>query len=292
MQKQAILLLLGLGVLIFPAAGWAQAIMSGAGAYSAAGGLGAGLAASSNHGAAVTRSYEAMIKTQAAILAQTQVIEKYMTLGCQFEAAKQWENAEKSFKYVLQMVAKRDGPGSNKGMPALQHLVAVSKAQNKLDDAIGFQKTVLAFTKAAAKVNPAAVINENLTLSNLYVQHGDYASAEPLLKDTVTLCEEHSSLSTRQIKKVRASYVEVLRGLHKDSEADALESANLCEDKNNNEATAPENKVGKSDTVPEAAMDDQKSESVKKAESVDKLHPSGDSSSSERGSEPPLKETR
>jgi hypothetical protein len=235
MRNRAILLLLVWQLLFFPVAGWSQGMVEAGGGLGIAGGLGAGLAASASHGRAVARSYEAMAKSQQALLAQTQAIEHYMKAGCQFEAAKQWGNAEKSFKYVLQVVAARDGPGSNKGVPALKHLVAVSQAQNKLDEAIGFQKTVVSFTKRASIINPAAVINEQCNLSNLYVQYGDYGAAEPVLKEAVTFCDAHPSLSVQQQRATRLSYAQVLRQMHRDSEAEAIESPLAYEKKTNAE---------------------------------------------------------
>ncbi len=231
-RKQAILLpLLGVQLLLSPSAVWSQGISCAGGAYGSAAGLGAGLAASRNHGKMVVRSYEAMAKAQQALLAQTQTIQQYMKIGCQFEAAKQWENAEKSFKYVLQVVAVRDGPGSNKGVPALKHLVAVSKAENKLDQAITYQKTVLAFTRGNPVSDAVAVAQEHCNLSNLYVQYGDYQSAAPVLKEGVAYCQDHPSLPIKQRKDMRSSYAKVLRQLHRDSEADAIEIAGADETK-------------------------------------------------------------
>ena len=65
----------------------------------------------------------------------------------------------------FRLSARRDGPGSNKGLPALQHLVNVSRAENKLNEAISFQKTVLAFTKAAKAPDAGAIIQEQCNLS-------------------------------------------------------------------------------------------------------------------------------
>jgi tetratricopeptide (TPR) repeat protein len=223
MQRQLIFVLLT-GQLLVSQAVYSQAITSGAGAYAASAGLGAGLAASSGHGKVVARSYEAMIKTQQAVVAQSQAIEQYMKLGCQFEAAKQWDNAEKSFKYVLQVVARRDGPGSAKGVPALQHLVTVAKAENKLAQAASYQETVLAYAKAANMPDTGAITTAQCNLSNLYVQQGDYASAAPVLKEALILYDSYPSLPRAEWRATRESYAKVLRKLHKDPEADALEA--------------------------------------------------------------------
>ena len=86
MQKQVILTLLILQLLLFPQAGWSQGIVSGAGAYATAGGLGAGLAASNGHGtgycSALMRPWFWHSKR---LTVQTQAIQQYMKLGCKFE---------------------------------------------------------------------------------------------------------------------------------------------------------------------------------------------------------------
>ncbi|MBK9205917.1 MAG: hypothetical protein IPL73_26580 [Candidatus Obscuribacter sp.] len=137
--------------LSLPLAASAQAFMEAGGVYAGVAGLGAGLAASQNHGQALKSSYELAIQAQQALVAQNEAISQYLKLGTEYEAKKDWAAAEKCFKYVLQVVNRRDGPGSPNGLPALKHLVKINVAQNKIDDAIGLQKTVVAFTQACQK---------------------------------------------------------------------------------------------------------------------------------------------
>jgi hypothetical protein len=187
-------------------------------------GLGAGLAASREHGQVVRRSYEAMVQAQQATIAQTKAIEHYMSVGCQLESKKQWSDAEKSFTYVLKVVALRDGPGSIKSVPALQHLVNVSKEQGKLTEAIDFQKTVVAFTKSAKVPNQQAVFNSQIDLSKLFIQHDDYTNAEPILRETVATSTVYAAMPPEKRQHALTLYAKVLRKLHKDSEADAIEA--------------------------------------------------------------------
>lgn len=190
----------------------------------AAVGLGAGLAASANRGRVVRRSYETALQAEQAAMAQTKAIEQYMKLGAKFEAAKQWDYAEKAYKYVLQVVAKRDGPGSVKSVPALEHLVAVKKAQNHVDEAIDFQETVLRFTKSAKIPSAPAVANAQINLGNLYLMKEDYASAEPLLRESVAYYDAHPALHANRRKAVLKSFGQTLRKLHKDAEADSVDA--------------------------------------------------------------------
>jgi DNA-binding SARP family transcriptional activator len=204
---------------------FAQGMFESAGVNASAAGLGAGAAASAGHGRVVRRTYETMLEAEKATEAQTKVIEQYMKVGTQYEAKKQWENAEKTYKYVLQITAQRDGPGSAASVPTLRHLVVVSKEQNNLDDAIGYQSTLVDFARVARVPEPAAVINAEISLSNLYLQKDDYHSAAAVLRDSYTLSTNSPSLPPAKRKVALAAYAKVLRQMHKDAEADAIEKA-------------------------------------------------------------------
>jgi hypothetical protein len=126
---------------------------------------------------------------------------------------------------VLQLTAQRDGPGSVKTVPVLEHLVTVSKAQNNLSDAIGYQSTLLDFAKAASIPEPGSVINAQIALSNLYLQQDDYHSAAAVLHDSYKLSAANPSLAPEKRRVVIAAYGKVLRQLHREKEADAVEKA-------------------------------------------------------------------
>ncbi len=193
----------------------AQGMAENGGLYSSMAGLGAGLAASQRHGAVVGRSYQAVINAQQAAIIQSQAITQYMRQGCEFEATKQWLNAEKSFKYVLRVIAMRDGPGSRNSLPVLEHLVTVTKAQNKLKEATDFQSTVVAFTKAGKTPDYNAVVSQQMNLSNLYIEQEDYANAEPVLKSAIQVYDSCPTLSKERRKDIITSYSKVLKKLHK-----------------------------------------------------------------------------
>jgi tetratricopeptide (TPR) repeat protein len=202
-----------------------QAMVEMGGTQASVMGLGAGLAASLNHGQAVKRSYQAAIKATNAATAQSAAISQYMKLGCDLEHQKKWPDAEESFKYVLRVIARRDGPGSPMSVPVLEHLVSVTQAQNKVNDAIGFQKTVLEFKKASHADDAVPVVNAQYNLSNLYEKQGDYSSAEQLLKECV-----QNQVKPEFKRKVTMSYVRVLRKLDKNSEADMVEKEEKAAD--------------------------------------------------------------
>ncbi|MBS1955949.1 MAG: hypothetical protein JST89_17320 [Cyanobacteria bacterium SZAS-4] len=222
MQKRRVHLLLILP-LFLQLPSQAQGTMEFGSVHAAAVGLGAGLAASRGHGQVVRQSYEAMLEAQKATLAQTKAIEQYTKLGCELESKKRWSEAEKSFTYVLKVVALRDGPGSPKSVPALQHLVTISKQQGNLAEAIDFQKTILAFSKSAKVPDPQAVLRSQVDLSNLFIVKNDYTSAEPVLREALAM---NSPAIPREKRRAAVStYAELLRKLHRDAEADALEAA-------------------------------------------------------------------
>lgn len=209
-------------IMVLPAN--AQGLSEFGAVQAGAAGLGAGLAASQNHGAVLRKGYEAAVNAQSALVVQNRAIQQYLSYGQFYEAKKQWAYAEQAYTYVLQCICKRDGPGSPAAMPALKHLVAVSKGQNKLDSAINYQKTVVAFTHAAPKLDVGSLFKEESSLSDMYLQKKDFANAEPVLQDAVKVQEKLPKLTPEQRAATLKVYGRVLRELNKIEEADAVDA--------------------------------------------------------------------
>ncbi|HEY9683102.1 MAG TPA: hypothetical protein V6C86_16105 [Oculatellaceae cyanobacterium] len=191
-------------------------------------GLGAGLAASLGRGALVGRTYQtaadAQMSAAQALQVQTKAIQQYMKLGCQYEAKKQWQNAEKSFRYVMQVSMMRDGVGSPKMVPTLQHLVHVSEAQGNIFDAIGFQQRVLQFAKNEKIPDPITVISEEIRLSNLYLSQQDYQHAEAQAEDSYIRAKAaNTTLPKEERLLVLKTYAQLLRKMKKDAQAAGIE---------------------------------------------------------------------
>lgn len=191
-------------------------------------GLGAGLAASLGRGALVGRTYQtaadAQMSAAQALQVQTKAIQQYMKLGCQYEAKKQWQNAEKSFRYVMQVSMMRDGVGSPKMVPTLQHLVHVSEAQGNIFDAIGFQQRVLQFAKNEKIPDPITVISEEIRLSNLYLSQQDYQHAEAQAEDSYIRAKAaNTTLPKERRLLVLKTYAQLLRKMKKDAQAAGIE---------------------------------------------------------------------
>lgn len=205
---------------------YAQGMVEFGDVRSGSAGAGAGAAAGlGGLNQVLQRSFQGAADAQNNIVAQTKAIEQYYWAGCQYEAKKQWAYAEQSFKYVLQVIAARDGAHSPSCVPVLQHLVKTSKEQKKLDQAIGYQKSVLSFAKAEKRPDAKAVVNAQQDLSGMYVEKRDYAQAEPVLRDSAGLCDRNPSLPVDMRKAVLKQYSAVLRKLNKNSEADKADKA-------------------------------------------------------------------
>jgi hypothetical protein len=247
----------------------AQSIMEAGGLHAGVAGLGAGLAASQNHGRAVRSTYEVAAQTQQAILTQNKAIEQYLNLGTKYEAKKEWAAAEKCYAYVLQVVNRRDGPGSANGLPALKHLVSVNVAQNKIPEAIGFQRTVVAFTERAKKLDPQALVQTKLDLSNLFIKQNDYSSAEPYLQQSVVITQKETTIPRAQRKTTLKTYSTVLRKLKKTTEAEAIE-ATLAEQALEDEAVASKKDQVKDDSKAEADAKVEQKPEDKTAQKEDK----------------------
>ena len=200
-----------------------QGMMEGTFVRGLGAGMGAGTAASMGHGKVVRRTAESMIQAQQAMLAQTKAIEQYVATGVQLAAKKQWQNAEQYFQEALKVIAKRDGPGSPKSVPVLAQLAKVSKNQHKLDDAIGYQKTVVAFANAGKAQNPTAAVQAQVDLSNLYMDKGDLANAEGVLKQSADIVRTNKSIPPKTYSTTLRVYGEVLRKLNKEAEAETID---------------------------------------------------------------------
>ncbi|MBA3994142.1 MAG: hypothetical protein C0469_11495 [Cyanobacteria bacterium DS2.3.42] len=236
MQKARALALLLVSIgCISPAQ--SQGMMEGTFVRGLGAGMGAGLAGSMGKGKVVRRTYESMLQAQQVMVAQTKQIEQYVATGVQLEAKKQWANAEQYFQDALKMIAKRDGPGSQKSAPVLAHLAKVTKNQNKLDEAIGYQKTVVAFANVAKAQNPAAAVQAQTDLGSMYIDKGQYANAEGVLKQSADIVRHDRSVSSKTYSTTLRVYGEVLRKLNKDAEADSID-AELASQAETNATTA------------------------------------------------------
>lgn len=206
---------------------FSQGLFEGSSMDAMSAGLGAGLAASIGRGALVGRTYNSAVDAQMsaaqALQVRTKAIDQYMKLGAQYEARKQWQNAEKSFRYVLQVSTLRDGIGSPKMVPTLQHLVTVSSAQGNLYDAIGFQQRLVNFAKNAKVADPATVINAQMSLTDLYLKKQDYQSAEPVIRESFEKAQSAPGIAKEKRKVIARTYGQVLRKLNKESEAKQIE---------------------------------------------------------------------
>jgi hypothetical protein len=188
----------------------AQGMLESGGVRAFSAGLGAGLAGSLGHGAIVRQTYETALEAQKALAEQTRVVNDYCSRGAQFEAKKQWAYAEAAYKYVLAVISHRDGPGSPNALPVLAHLSKISKQQNKLDDAIYYQKTVVAMTQGSKKPEPKAVLSAQRELGSLFIQKHDYAAARNALQKEVALFDQYPTLPREELTVSMEVYGKVL----------------------------------------------------------------------------------
>lgn len=197
-------------------------------------GAGAGMSAGLGHKNALNKSFQKVTKSmtaaqKAAFDQQSQAINQYWASGCQYEVAKQWSNAEKTFAYVLTVITMRDGAKSASRVPVLQKLVTATKAQKKLDQAIAYQKSIADFHKTTSRPDERAIVKAEQELSGLYLDKHDYASAEPVLKDSVALYQKYPTLPKQQRIVTLRTYSTVLRKLKKNDEADKIDKSLIPE---------------------------------------------------------------
>ena len=214
-----------------------QAIMEFGGVNASSVGLGAGLGLSLSHGMALTHSYQAAASAQAAIIDKSRAIEQYMKMGYDYEARKDLDSAEKAYRYALQVIASRDGPGSPKSVPALQHLVSIASMQQRWNDALNMQKTVVKFSQQ----NPndvSGAVREQINLSKLFIQTNNLPQAEVNLRETITLCDSHPSVPAAQRDAALSQYAQVLKQMDNQSTPTAAQSTVIKPPSNVEETTA------------------------------------------------------
>jgi hypothetical protein len=191
----------------------AQGIMESGATRALSAGMGAGLAGSLGHGRVVRQAYEASVDAQKAIVQQSQAIKDYYARGTKFEDAKQWNYAEVAYKYVLSLISHRDGPGSPKSLPVLTHLAKISKAQNKIDAAISYQKSVVAISQADKKPDANLILSAQRELSGLFIQKKDYRGARLSLQAETALFDRFPALPPEQKNVTLSVYGTVLQQL-------------------------------------------------------------------------------
>lgn len=223
MHVRSIILLSCCLLLVDASAASAQGLTEGGFLRLGTAGMGAGLAASLNNGRVVRRSYESMVAAQQAAVAQSKAIAQWTAQAAELEKKKQFANAENAYKYVLSMIARRDGPGSEKSLPVLQKLAKVTKEQKKTDDAIRYQTTVVAFMERAKNPNAEATLNAQNELTNMFLNKQDFAHAEPVAAKAADIVKKNPSISTQQRTATLRVYGSILHQLHKEDAAAEIE---------------------------------------------------------------------
>lgn|GEM_PF-982774 len=201
-----------------PTPAFAQGFAEMGGLNASMAGMGAGAAAAAHAQLSHARAGVAL----PSITVQNKNVEQLFKVGNQFELQKQWQQAEKTFTAMLKAINIRDGSGSPKSVPALKHLAAISDAQNNVDQAISYQKTVLAFTKAGKTPPRDAVVQESLTLSELFIKKADFTAAEPLARESVALAKQPPVVPAER-RRTLIVLGRICKALNKTDEAQEVE---------------------------------------------------------------------
>ncbi len=200
-----------------PAFGQGSIEMSGAGAGAA--GLGAGFGAQFSKQGSKTQGAKTGGKNappKANAIPTEKELDQTVASGTKLQSEKKWGDAEECFKSVLRMINLREGPGSAKSVPTLQQLVSVTTEQGKFKDAIGYQKTVVAFSQRSG-----TSAKERVALGKLFLLDGNLQQAESTMR---TALASGNELSAEQRLEAMRTQVDVLQKLNRADEAKALEA--------------------------------------------------------------------
>jgi pentapeptide MXKDX repeat protein len=156
-----------------------------------------------------------------ALQQQNGAIQQYSKMGYQLEAKHQWDKAEKVFEYVLKVSALRDGVGSPKMVPILQHLAVVTSEQGRMQDAVKYQERVLGFAKN--QPDQLQIINAGVALTKLYLLQPDVEKAESMAQEVYKLSQDTATITPSRKQEIAHFYGTVLRKLHKDGQAELID---------------------------------------------------------------------
>jgi hypothetical protein len=200
-------------------------LVNGSGAGSGAGSKMKGGTGSRSAPAAMTRTYHAEenpdLTPEKALQQQNGAIQQYSKIGYQLESKKQWNKAEIAFQYVLKVSAIRDGVGSPKMVPILQHLAVVTSEQGRMQEAVGFQERVFGFAKN--QTDPLQIINAGVALTKLYLRQPDIDKAESTAEEIYNLSKDTASLPGTKKQEIAHFYGTVLRKIHKYGQAELVD---------------------------------------------------------------------
>jgi hypothetical protein len=128
--------------------------------------------------------------------------------------------AEKCFKNALGFCAYRNGPGSQEALPLLSDLAAACTAQAHWADAASSYKQVLQLQERAQGAAAAQAIETKVNLAKSYINSGDYASAAPLLKQSVDTMDKGARLNSQKQAELLYSYLSVVKHLNQPDNPD------------------------------------------------------------------------
>ncbi len=172
-----------------------------------------------------TRSYYTEenpdLTPEKALQQENGAVQQYSKMGFQLEAKHQWDKAEKVFEYVLKVSAIRDGVGSPKMVPILQHLAVVTSEQGRMREAIGYQERVLGFAKN--QPDPLPIINAGVALTKLYLRLPDLDKAESTAQEVYKLSQDTVSVSPLKKQEVAHFYGTLLRKINKPGLAETVD---------------------------------------------------------------------
>jgi hypothetical protein len=194
---------------------------------------------------AETRNYYSEVNPdltpEKALQQQNGAIQQYSKMGYQLEAKHQWDKAEKVFEYVLKVSAIRDGVGSPKMVPVLQHLAVVTSEQGRTQEAIGYQERVLGFAKN--QPDQTQIINAGVGLAKLYLLLPDLDKAEATAQKAYKLSQDTVSIAPSKKQEIAHFYGTLLRKINKEGQAELIDPVASGKDANKDASKDATNKI-------------------------------------------------
>ncbi len=131
-------------------------------------------------------------------------------------------DAETYLRRALSNCGRRKGSGCEESLPILSELIDTLVKLDKLKDAASFSKLAFAIEQKASPNNPQ-LQQKRLDVAELCIKCGDYAGAEPLLKNAMEV--EQTSPGSERLPVITASYKTVLQQLGKAGDTPAPQAS-------------------------------------------------------------------
>jgi tetratricopeptide (TPR) repeat protein len=132
--------------------------------------------------------------------------------------------AEETYRKMLSIVGKKNGPGSPEAKPIVSALATVCEKQKKYADAASMYKQLVAMEARLSGEACPDVLKTRLKLANSYLNAKQVPEAESSLKETIAAVDAMPTPDTATLLSALQTYSMLLKQEGRDDEAEPIDS--------------------------------------------------------------------